>query len=104
MSGRRAIALYLVLVLGLAALGGANQLRFARQIELMDEKQQLISHVVALRAEAARVEGPHAVTTWAEARGMVPAPENDRIENVAPLAAPEIPALEGGLEVRTVWQ
>jgi hypothetical protein len=103
-SGRRAIALYLMLVPGLAALGGTNQLRFERQIELMDAKQELISHVVALRAEAARVEGPHAVTAWAEEHGMVPAPENDRIENVAPLAPPVIPPLEGGLEVRTVWQ
>lgn len=104
MRGRRAIALYVTLVLGLAALGATNQVRFDRQVDLMDAKQELISHIVVMRAEAAHVEGPHAVTTWAEEQGMVPAPENQRIENVAPLAAPVRPALEGGLEVRTVWQ
>lgn len=102
--GRRAIALYVALLLGLAALGGANQVRFGTQIGLMDEKQELIAHVVDLRADAALVEGARAVTAWAEANGMVPAPENDRIENVAPLAAPSLPVHEGGLEVRTVWQ
>ena len=102
--GQRAIALYVVCLLALAAIGGANRVAIYHQVDLMDEKQALIAHVVELRAEAARVEGPHAVTTWAETNGMIPAPENERIENVAPLAAPEVPDAAGGLEVRTVWQ
>lgn len=104
MKGGRVIALYVALMVGLAALGGANQLRFTTQIELMDEKQARIAEVVSLRAAAADVQGPRAVTAWAERNGMVPAPENERIENVAPLSAPVRPVDEGGLEVRTVWQ
>ena len=104
LNGQRAVALYVACLLGLAAIGGANRVAIYQQVDLMDEKQELIARVVDLRADAARVEGPHAVTTWAEAHGMIPAPENERIENVAPLAAPVIRDAEGGLEVRTVWQ
>ena len=104
MKGRRVIAVYVASMIGLAAIGGANQIRFHQQIELMDEKQALIADVVSLRAAAADVQGPRAVTTWAERHGMVTAPENERIENVAPLSAPARPVDAGGLEVRTVWQ
>ena len=104
MKGRRAIVLYVCLALGLAALGGANQVRFRTQVDLMDLKQERIAEVVQLRAAAATVQGPAAVTSWAEAHGMVPAPENEQIQNVAPLRAPVLPEIEGGLEVRTVWQ
>ena len=104
MTGRRVIIVYVTCMLALAALGGANQLAFRQQVALMDAKQAMIARVVDLRADAARVEGPHAVTTWAESNGMIPAPENPRIENVAPLLAPVLPDVEGGLEVRTVWQ
>lgn len=104
MSGRRVIVLYVALMLALAALGGVNQLAVLNQVALMDEKQAWIERVVDLRASAARIEGPHAVTAWAAAQGMVPAPENARIENVAPLPAPVPLDPAGGLEVRTVWQ
>lgn len=102
--GRRVIVVYVVLALGLAALGGANQVRFKAQIELMDLKQERIAEVVSLRAAAATVHGPAAVTLWAESQGMVPAPENERIQNIAPLQPPVLPTSESGLEVRTVWQ
>lgn len=102
--GRRVIVMYVALALGLAALGGANQVRFKAQIELMDLKQERIAEVVSLRAAAATVHGPAAVTRWAASHGMVPAPENERIQNIAPLRPPDLPVSEGGLEVRTVWQ
>ena len=104
MSYRRIVAWYLLLLLLLAALGGANQLRFRTQVALMDEKQDALAEVVELRAEAARVQGPRAVTSWAERQGMIPAPENERIENVAPMRAPRLAHPETGLEVRTVWR
>jgi hypothetical protein len=101
----RAIATYLVLLLALAALGAWNQHLLATELDAMDRREALRREIVDLRAAAAAVQGPLAVAAWAQERGMVPAPEIERVDHVLPLPAPTVPALpETGLEVRTVWR
>lgn len=101
----RAIPIYLALLLALAALGGNNQRLLGRELRLMDEREATRHEIVTLRAEAATVQGPLAVAHWAQERGMVPAPEIATVEHIMPLPAPELPpAIETGLEVRTVWR
>lgn len=101
----RAIAVYLVCVLVLAALGAWNQRLLASELELMERRETLRRDIVDLRAAAAAVQGPLAVAAWAQDQGMVPAPEIDRVEHVVTLPAPVLPApTEVGLEVRTVWR
>lgn len=101
----RAIAVYLALLLVLATLGGWNQRLLARELDAMDQREALRREIVDLRAAAAAVQGPLAVAAWAQDRGMVPAPEIDRVDHVLPLPAPSVaPLPETGLEVRTVWR
>lgn len=101
----RAVPLYLALLLGLAALGALNQRLLDRELALIEAREEARREIVALRAEAASVQGPLAVARWAQERGMVPAPEVEVAEHVMPLPAPELPAPEPvGLEVRTVWR
>jgi hypothetical protein len=101
----RAIASYLALLLVLAALGGWNQHLLARELAAMDQREALRREIVDLRAAAAAVQGPLAVAAWAQQRGMVPAPEIDRVDHVLPLPAPTVAPLPAtGLEVRTVWR
>ena len=101
---RRAIPAYVVLLLVLAALGAFNQSRLEYELALMDAREEVRSEIVELRARAAAVEGPLSVSRWAQAQGMVPAPETDGIEHVMPLAAPTLGSAPSGLEVRTVWR
>lgn len=101
----RAIAIYLLAVLGLAAMGAWNQRLLTTELNLMDRRETLRREIVDLRADAAAVQGPLAVAAWAQQRGMVPAPEVDRVEHVVALPAPQLPAPQAvGLEVRTVWR
>jgi hypothetical protein len=101
----RALPLYLALLLALAALGAANQRLLDRELALIEAREEARREIVALRAEAAAVQGPLAVARWAQERGMVPAPEVEVVEHVMPLPAPALPAPEPtGLEVRTVWR
>lgn len=96
--------LYVVLVLGLAAIGAANQERHHRQANLIEHKAQLHSEIAGLRAEAAHVTGPLAVGSWARSNGMIPAPDVPDIRHAAVYPAPEAATRDRGLEVRTVWQ
>lgn len=101
----RTIAAYVAMLLGLAALGAWNQHLLAEELDLMDRRETLRREIVDLRADAATIEGPLAVAAWAQDRGMVPAPEVDRVEHVLPLPAPVAsPEQPVGLEVRTVWR
>ncbi len=101
----RAIATYLVLLLALAALGSWNQRLLATELDALDQREALRREIVDLRAAAAAVQGPLAVAAWAQERGMVPAPEIERVDHVLPLPAPTVPPPpETGLEVRTVWR
>lgn len=100
----RAIPLYVALLLALAAIGAFNQRQLDRELALMEAREAMRADVVALRAEAAAVEGPLAVSRWAQDRGMVPAPEIPDIEHVMPLAPPVLADAQTGLEVRTVWR
>lgn len=99
-------ALYGVLLLALAGVGAASQLRFDRQAALLDAKESALVELAARRADAAAVNGPFAVTSWARARGMVPAPDASTVVPVAPGLAPAAPAPLPAptLEVRTVWR
>jgi len=100
------VAVYIALLLLLAALGAGSQLRFREQARLLAEKERAIVELVTARAAAATVNGPLAVTTWARATGMVPAPDAPRVEAVAPgLLPPIVPAPPlPSLEVVTVWR
>ena len=100
---RRAIPSYVVLLLTLAVLGAFNQRQLDRELTLMDTREELRLLVVELRADAASVHGPLAVSRWAQTQGMVPAPESEGLEHVMPLPAPALPDATNGLEVRTVW-
>src|SRR6056297_1944955 len=101
----RAVPLYLALLLGLAALGAVNQRLLDRELALIEAREAARREIVALRAEAASVQGPLAVARWAQERGMVPAPEVETVEHVMPLPAPRPLAPEPtGLEVRTEWR
>jgi hypothetical protein len=99
-------AVYVMLLLALAALGAASQQHYRAQARLLAAKEQAIVALVTARAEAAAVQGPLAVTTWARQAGMVPAPDASRVEAVAPgLAAPSPPVPPPpALEVVTVWR
>lgn len=101
---RPALPLYVVLLLALTAAGVVNQRLYAHQLALLDRKQELQTEVADLRERAAAVNGPLAVTTWAEAHGMVPAPEADTLVLVAPAPAPTPRLPETGLEIRTIWR
>lgn len=101
---RRAVPIYLGLLLVLAFLGATNQRLLARELDLMNERERARRELVELRAEAAAVQGPLAVSRWAQERGMVPAPEVEGTEHVMPSPAPELPEAREGLEVRTVWR
>jgi ABC-type amino acid transport substrate-binding protein len=97
---------YVVLLLALAVLGSVSQQRYRAQARLLVAKEEAIVALVTARADAAAVNGPLAVTTWARQAGMVPAPDARQVEAVAPgLAAPTPPAPPApGLEVATVWR
>ncbi len=100
---RRAVPLYLGLLLLLSAAGLINQALYRRQASLIDQRARLMDQVANLRVQAAAVSGPLAVTLWADAHGMVPAPEASHLSAVAagPTQAPAPP--DSGLEIRTVW-
>lgn len=101
----RVLPLYLALLLALAGLGAINQRLLDRELSLIETRESVRREIVALRAEAASVQGPLAVARWAQARGMVPAPEIANVEHVLPLPAPRPEAAEAtGLEVRTRWR
>lgn len=100
---RRAIPVYFGLLLLLSAAGLVNQTLYHHQTKLIDQRQKLLASVASLRIQAATVNGPLAVTQWADNHGMVPAPEASNVGAVAPGPAP-LPKLPGtGLEIRTVW-
>jgi hypothetical protein len=103
---RATVAVYIALLLLLAALGAGSQLRYREQARLLAEKERAIVDLVTARAAAAAVNGPLAVTTWARAAGMVPAPDAPQVEAVAPgLLPPVVPTPpRPALEVVTVWR
>ena len=103
---RAAVLAYVVVLLGLAALGATSQLRFREQARLLSAKERAIVDLAAARSSAASVNGPLAVTAWARAAGMVPAPDAPRIEPVAGGLLPPAPPvrIEPWLEVVTVWR
>lgn len=95
-----------LLLLALAAVGAASQLRLDRQVELLAAKESALVELAVRRSEAAAVSGPLAVTSWARAAGMVPAPDAADVIAVAPSLPPtDPPRLPApALEVRTVWR
>lgn len=97
---------YVALLLILAGLGAVSQQRYRHQAGLLEAKDAALVEIAERRAGAAVVNGPLAVTTWARAAGMVPAPDAPLTASVAPgLPAPETPVpLAPTLEVRTVWR
>lgn len=101
----RALPAYLALLLALAGLGAINQRLLDRELTLIETRESIQHEIVALRAEAASIQGPLAVARWAQTHGMVPAPETPNLEHVLPVPAPRPEAPEAtGLEVRTRWR
>ncbi len=100
---RRAVPVYLGLLLTLAAVGLVNQTLYRHQLRLIDQRRSLLDQVANLRLEAAKVDGPLAITQWATSHGMVPAPEAQKVSAVAagPAALPKLPG--SGLEIVTIW-
>lgn len=101
----RVVPVYLLLFITLLVLGGANQEQLQAERALRAEREDTRRSVVTLRIQAAGVQGPLAVAEWAQAQGMIPAPEVDNVQQVAPLNAPTVAIPQaGGLEVQTVWR
>lgn len=101
------VGLYLTMLLALAALGAHNQALAGREAALRADLADARLATVDARADAAAVEGPLAVARWAQARGMVPAPDVERVRHVQPLPAPPIPPSPDPtptLEVTTTWR
>jgi len=103
----RFVPAYLALLLVLAVLGATNQNLLDHELTLMEQGETARRDVAAYRADAARIDGPLAVARWAQDNGMVPVPEVDAVQHLAPLPAP-LPTTEDvrpqGLEVRTAWR
>lgn len=95
-----------VLLVVLAGVGAVAQLRLDRQVELLALKEATLIELAARRADAAVVNGPLAVTSWARAAGMVPAPDAAEVVAVAPGLPPldAEPRPTPALEVRTIWR
>lgn len=100
---RRWLALYLILLVGLSALGASNQRLYDLQSSLIAHKEALRLELADLRRQAAAVNGTLAVRQWAYANGMVPATEIPA-QLVAPLSPPSHEALERGVELYTQWR
>jgi len=101
------VGLYLTLLLALAALGVHNQRLVRTEAALRDDLAATRLAAVEARAAAAAVEGPLAVARWAQARGMVPAPDVEVVRHVQPLPAPTLPPAPDAastLEVTTTWR
>jgi hypothetical protein len=103
---RRLTALYLAMLLLLAALGGYGQQRFLHQADLLDHKDRAVIDLALARSAAAGIQGPLAVAHWARQRGMVPAPDALDVIPVAPspIPPPSRTLATPSLEVRTVWR
>lgn len=101
---RLAIPLFLALLLALAALGVINQRLYREQLTLMSSKQELLSAVAIARPQAAVVNGPQAVASWATANGMVPIPEARAARLIAATPAPTSADPLPSLELRTIWR
>ncbi|MDA0700471.1 MAG: hypothetical protein O3A02_04620 [bacterium] len=103
---RTTATLYIAMLLLLAGLGAASQTRYRDQARLLEAKEEAIIALVSARADAAAVNGPLAITSWARQAGMVPAPDALQVEAVAPgLVAPTATAPHApSLEVVTVWR
>jgi len=103
---RRLVALYLAMLLLLAAVGALGQQRFLHQAALLERKDTAVIELAVARSGAAGIQGPLAVTQWARDRGMVPAPDALDVIRVAPspLAPPTRTLATPSLEVRTVWR
>lgn len=102
------IPLYVALLVALSLMGTSNRQLLRQQLELLDSKTELQAAAALQRREAAAVNGPAAVATWARAEGMLPISEARAASLVAPSAAPvlDLPATStsSSLELRTVWR
>ncbi|CAN5844653.1 hypothetical protein BH23DEI1_BH23DEI1_08710 [soil metagenome] len=103
---KRLALAYVMLTLSLAALGGHSQVRLLHHASLLEQKDAALVTLAARRAEAAAVNGPLAITHWARAAGMVPAPEAPDVIQVAPspIAPPAPHIAPSHLEIRTIWR
>ncbi len=102
--GRRSVALYLVFMVALSAMGALNQDRLDRYTSLLDTKDDLIVASGQLRGRAEGIRGPEAVARWARGVGMVAVPENGAVVYVDTFQSPVSPPLPSGLEVETRWR
>jgi hypothetical protein len=102
----RFVIAYLIAVVALAAIGSHGQTRYRHHARLLERKDVALIALAQRRAEAAAVNGPLAISSWARAAGMVPAPEVRDVIRVAPSPVPPPHArlLPPTLEVRTVWR
>ena len=98
------LALYLALIITLAALGASNQERHRTHYALLESKRALQYELSDLRSEAAQIKGPLAVRRWALSHGMISSPEGTEATEIASVPTPEPKTPDSGLEVRTIWR
>lgn len=98
------IPFYVVLLVALSLAGTNNRQLLSQQFELLDSKTELQAAAAIQRREAAVVNGPASVATWARAQGMLPVSEARGASLVAPSVAPVLDYPTSSLELRTVWR
>lgn len=103
-TGKRAVAVYLLTMVVLAAMGALNQDRLDRYTDLLALKNTLIVESGQLRSQAEAIRGPAAVASWATAAGMIAVPANDGIEYLEAVTGPTAAPAPTGLEVHTRWR
>lgn len=99
------IPLYIVLLVVLSLAGTNNRRLLSEQFRLLDLKAELQAAAAFERRDAAVVNGPASVATWARAQGMLPVSEARGASLVAPSVAPVLDlSPTSTLELRTVWR
>lgn len=99
------VPLYIVLLVALSLAGTNNRRLLSQQLDLLDGKSKLQAAAAFQRRDAAVVNGPAAVATWARTQGMLPVSEARAASLVAPSVAPVLDlSPTSTLELRTVWR
>lgn len=84
------IAVYILLLLALSALGVQNRVLLNRQIDRFTKQTELLNKITEARRAADSVQGPEAVRAWALAHNMEPSAPDNTAFSATFLAAPEI--------------
>lgn len=104
---QRYLAIYVALLVALAAGRYATRATYPELRALRDQEQALIQRRASLKLDVARLESPARVRAWAEKNGMVPWTSGAPRE-FAMLGGlqdpPPLPVASDSIEMRTQWR